>query len=95
MGAAILFAFGILGDLFGIPHKVASALNLNPFDNVIAFFIVLFAMFISGLLIFLFNYNFSFKSQIEKKHLRFKLAFTTAIITIPWTFLLPTQWFYI
>jgi len=94
IGVAILFITGILGGSLGIPHDWLTGINFDPFNHPAAVVIITFAMLISGLFIFLFNYNITFKNQIEEKKLRFKVALTIAIITIPWTFLLPTKWFY-
>lgn len=94
IGAAILFATGILGDMWGVPYELTSAINYDPFSSVFAVLIILFAMFVAGLLIFLFNYLITFKNVLFDAKLRFKVALTIAIITIPWTFLLPTKWFY-
>lgn len=94
VGAAILLAICTTGDLFGLPFEVESAISYDPFRNPTAVIIVVFAMLISALFIFLFNYKITFKNQIADKKLRIKLALTIAIVTIPWTFLLPTKWFY-
>lgn len=93
-GGVILFATGILGDFLGIPYELSSALNFDPFSHPIAVVIILFAILISGHFIFLFNYNITFKKQIADKQLRLKVALTLALVTMPWTFLLPTKWFY-
>ena len=94
IGAGILFGIGITGDSLGLPYEITSAVNFDPFDHPAALAIIVFAMLISGLFIFIFNYYFSFARQIEDKKLRFKTALMVAVITIPWTFLLPTRWFY-
>lgn len=94
IGAAILFVTGILGDSLGIPNKLISGINFDPFSSPAAVCVIAFAMMVSGVLIFLFNYKVTFKQIIEERSLRAKVALTTAIITIPWTFLLPTKWFY-
>ena len=94
IGASILFVIGILGDSIGIPNDVSAGICFDPFRNPATFVIITFAMLVSGLFIFLFNYNIIFKKQIEEKKLRLKMALTIAIITIPWTFLLPTKWLY-
>jgi len=94
IGAAILFTLGILGDYFGLPNDLIAGINYDPFSHPLAVAIIVFSMLVSGVLIFIFNYYFVFKKQIEDKKLRFKVALTIAVITIPWTFLLPTKWFY-
>jgi hypothetical protein len=94
IGAAILFTTGILGDSLGIPYEIYSAINFDPFSNPLALAIIVFAMAVSALLIFLLNYKVTFKKLIADRHMRLKLALAIAIVTMPWTFLLPTKWFY-
>jgi hypothetical protein len=94
MGAAILFLLGILGDRWGLPNDLITGINYDPFSHPVAVIIIIFAMLVSMVFIFLFNYKITFKNQIEEKNLRLKVAITIAIVTIPWTFLLPTKWFY-
>lgn len=92
IGASILFTIISLGQ--GLSYELTSAISYDPFRYLIAFFIIIFAMMVSGFFIFLFNYKYTFNNLISDKTLKFKVAFTIAIITIPWTFLLPTKWFY-
>ena len=94
IGAAILFTTGILGDSLGIPYEIYSAINFDPFSNPVALAIIVFAMAVSALLIFLLNYKVTFKKLIADRHMRLKLALAIALVTMPWTFLLPTKWFY-
>jgi hypothetical protein len=94
IGACCLLGLDIYADLLGIPYEIISAVSYDPFGHPASFAIVAFAMLISGFLIFIFNYRFTFARQIEDKGLRFKTAMTVAVVTIPWTFLIPMRWFY-
>ncbi|WP_050616784.1 hypothetical protein [Bacillus testis] len=94
IGAAIIFVFGMSGFLFGLSNELMSAICYDPFSHPVAVLIICAAMLVSALLIFFFNYACTFKRLIENKKERIKVALTIAIITIPWTFLLPTKWFY-
>ncbi len=94
IGAAVLFGMTLIGDQLGLPYEIMSAVNYDPFSNTAALAVVIAAMLISGLFIFIFNYCFTFARHIEDKRLRFKTALTIAVITIPWTFLLPTRLLY-
>jgi hypothetical protein len=94
IGAAILFALGIWGDYLGVSNEIMSGINYDPFSQPLAVVIIVCSMLISGAFIFIFNYYITFAKQFEDRKLRFKLALTIAIITIPWTFLLPTKLFY-
>lgn len=94
IGAAILFILGILGEYFGLSYELVSAIDFDPFSNPLAVMIIVFAMLVSALFIFLFNYKITFRELIKDNSVRFKVALTIAIVTMPWTFLLPTKWFY-
>jgi hypothetical protein len=94
LGAAILFIIGFWGDFWGMSNELISAVNYDPFSNRWAVAIIIFSMLVSAIFIFLFNYRITFKNEKLEKKIRFKLALTIAIITMPWTFLLPTKWFY-
>lgn len=94
LGAAILFVLGILGDSLGLPSELITGIDYDPFNNPVAVIVIIFAMLVSATLIFVLNFKFTFKKQIGEEKLRFKAAITIAIITMPWTFLLPTKWFY-
>src|SRR5690606_30457775 len=94
IGAAILFILGILGEYFGLSYELVSAIDFDPFSNPLAVMIIVFAMLVSALFIFLFIYKITFRELIKDNSVRFKVALTIAIVTMPWTFLLPTKWFY-
>ena len=93
-GAVILFAVGTLGDIWGMPYEIYSAISYDPFSHPVAAAIVVFAMLVSGVLVFLFNKKVVLNKLIESKTTRLKVAFTIAVVTMPWTFLIPTKWFY-
>lgn len=94
IGGAILFALGICGDIFGLSYELISAICYDPFSYPLAVMIIVGSILVSAVFIFLFNYKFVFNKHIEEERLRFKIAITLAIITAPWTFLIPTKWFY-
>lgn len=94
LGAIILLYTGILGNFLNLPSGVITGINFDPFSNIGALLIVILAMLVSAFFIFIFNYNLTFKKSVEDKKLRFKVAITLAIVTMPWTFLIPTKWFY-
>lgn len=93
MGALILLVSSTMGDYIGLSYEIYSAISYSPFSHPIALIIVIFAMLVSAMFLFLINYRITFK-DIKEKKMRLKVALTIAIITIPWTFLLPTKWFY-
>lgn len=91
IGAVILFLTQMPGT---VKAEWVAAICYDPFSQAAAVVIILFAMLVSALFIFLFNYRISLKKQITDVSLRVKIALAIAIITMPWTFLLPTKWFY-
>lgn len=93
-GAVVMFVTGISGDSLGLPHEITSGVNYDPFSHPGALAIVIFAMLLSGFLVYVFNYYITFARLIENERLRFKTAMTIAVITVPWTFLVPSKWFY-
>nr|WP_315019639.1 hypothetical protein [uncultured Aminipila sp.] len=70
------------------------AIYWNPLDNPYAFLYVSFAITISAILIFIFNYKISFKNVDLNNIEKIKVSLTLAILTAPYTFLLPTEMFY-
>lgn len=94
IGALILLAL-TSGEIpfLKIPNKIEHAVFLNPFENIWGFSIVFACMIIASILIYIFNYNITFKKVIEEKALKVKLSLIFAIATAPWTFLIPTKWF--
>jgi len=94
IGAAILLSCVQFQDFLGISREVINGITLDPFSNILAFTLVFVAVFISGLLILLFNYRFTFRSSIQSELTRWKVAAFTAAVTMPWTFLLPTKLFF-
>ncbi|HHW31506.1 MAG TPA: hypothetical protein GXX20_07535 [Clostridiaceae bacterium] len=93
IGATILFLFGMFGDYFGLPYEMANGINFDPYSYPWAIVIIVLSMLIAAIFIFIFNYKITLREMDDRK-LRFKVAITLAIITMPWTFLLPTKWFY-
>ncbi|MEL7656342.1 MAG: hypothetical protein AAGU75_10600 [Bacillota bacterium] len=86
-GAGILF----LGTM-GSPkwREYLNSISWNPFDNWYAILYVVFATIVSGLLIYILNYKFSFaRLEISKRHKRI-LALALAIFTAPYIFLYPS-----
>ena len=94
IGAALLLAVDIFDSYLQLPYELIKGINYYPFSYPMAAIIILFAMAVSSIFIFILNYKFTFRKQIEEKKLKLKVAITIAIATIPWTFLLPTKWFF-
>ncbi|HEX2946667.1 MAG TPA: hypothetical protein VHT96_12005 [Clostridia bacterium] len=93
IGALMLFIINVSGTGIGLPNEFLTGINFDPFGYPPALFLIVFAMLLAAAFILFFNYRFTFR-QIEDRKLRFKVALTIALVTMPWTFLLPTKWFY-
>lgn len=94
LGAVILFLCTMLEGKIGLSYEITSAISYDPFSQPLAVVIILISMIVSSYFIFLFNYRITLVPAISEDRLRFKVALAIAIITTPWTFILPTKWFY-
>jgi len=92
----VIILFGCIGfqEFLGLSNEVIKGISYDPFSNVLSTILLLMSMIISGLCIILFNYRFTFSNLIEEELPRWKVAAFIGITTLPWTFLLPTKWFY-
>lgn len=89
----LIFAFGMLADIVGAAFLLYM-LFMNsyevfsvPIDSPL---ITIPAVLISAGLIFVFNYFITFKNEDKKMRLIMSLVF--AIVTAPYTFLVPGSW---
>jgi len=94
IGASLLFFCAMAEGRLGLPYEITSAISYNPFHHPAAIAIIVLAMLIVSTFLFFFNYELVFHKLVDNKVVRLKIALTIAIVTIPWTFLLPTEWFY-
>ena len=83
--------FGFLSDILGSIYMTAN-LVLEIIDNPDSPLVTIPGVLIAGLLIFVFNYFFTFRNY--DKNIRFKVALTLAIATAPYTFFVPTRLIY-
>ena len=94
-GMAPLFVFFAVGiKPLKISNEIISAVTIDPLSNIWAFLIIFACMVLASVLIYVFNYRITFKKTIQEKALRAKMSLILAIVTTPWTFLLPIEWFY-
>lgn len=97
VGVAILMSVFLADILFpGLNtfSDIMRAITLNPFENIFAFLWVAFAIFVSGIFIYLLNLKFSFKKFDLELAAEKRLSLLIAIFTAPYIFLLPTMWLY-
>ena len=91
----LVFAFGLLADIVGagllyLAAYLTSIWNLGvAMDSPI---LTIPAMLVSAGLIFVFNYFITFRK--EDKKMRLIISLVLAIVTAPYTFLIPTSWLY-
>ena len=87
-----IFFFGIISDLIGSAYMMLMALVFHLGTMGDELYITLPALIISSVMIFVFNYYITFKGF--EKPIRKKLALTFAVVTAPYTFLVPSSWLY-
>ena len=86
-----IFCFGLLSDLIG-SAILFLFLALELVTRGDELYVTIPAVLLSAAMIFVFNYFVTFKA-IPKEE-RLKLSLTFAVITAPYTFLIPTAWLY-
>ena len=90
-----IYGFGLLADAVGAGLLLLTVWLLGVSNSDLAAdspIITIPAMIVSAALIFVFNYFITFKK--EEKKLRLTLSLVFAIVTAPYTFLVPTTWLY-
>ena len=94
VGAIMLFVTMLILESGEGTNDIISGICYNPFSNMIGLLIVIVAVALAILLIWIFNYYIVFNRLIEDSKIRMKVALTIAIVTMPWTYLIPTEWLY-
>ena len=86
-----VFGFGLLADAIGAAFLfLMMVLEVYNFDNEL--WLAIPAMLLAAGLIFVFNYFVTFRKAAQP--IRLRLALTFAIVTAPYTFLVPSGWLY-
>lgn len=86
-----IFCFGILSDLIGSGYMLLMVvLNVSRMGD--EWYLTVPAILIAAAAIFLLNYFVTFRR--EDKAIRLRMALTFAIVTAPYTFLIPSSWLY-
>lgn len=81
-------------DTFSVLNTMTQGIFRNPFSHILSLLYMLLIITISGLLIYLFNKKFVFNDMdIEQSEMHI-ICLSLAIITAPWTFLLPSSLIY-
>ena len=87
-----IFAFGMLSDLIGATYMLVLMVGFEVGNMGDEPYLTIPALIISAIMIFIFNYFVTFR-KIEQP-LRIKLSLIFAIVTAPYTFLVPSSWLY-
>lgn len=87
-----IFCFGMLSDIIGAAYMIFLMFKFEIGRMGDELYLTIPALIISATLIFVFNYFITFKKS--EKALRFKLAIIFAIVTAPYTFLVPSSLLY-
>ena len=87
-----IFGFGMLSDVIGSAYMILMTLVFQLGVMGDELHITLPALIISAAFIFVFNYFVTFRKA--DRGLRLKLSLILAIVTAPYTFLVPSSWLY-
>lgn len=87
-----IFGFGILSDAIGSAYMLILMFPFQIGRMGDELYLTLPALLISAVCIFLLNYFITFKEC--DRTIRIRLALTFAIVTAPYTFLIPSSWLY-
>ncbi|MBR6742200.1 MAG: hypothetical protein IKM09_02035 [Clostridia bacterium] len=87
-----IYLFGMLSDLIGAGYMLLmiTVFELGKMGDEL--YLTVPALLISAALIFVLNYFVTFKKADKALRLKFSLVF--AIVTAPYTFLVPSSWLY-
>ena len=92
-----IFGFGLLADAIGAGYMLLMLWVFEAGSGGSELLLSLSALVISGVMIFVLNYFFTFDivgTRILDKPLRLKMSLIFAVVTAPYTFLIPTGWLY-
>ena len=97
-GAILLFAlnelmYGLNDDANSFISKAADGLMFNPFSNVLSLIIVIAAIVLSAVCIYKLDKSILVKAGLDIEQAK-QSAKRLAVITAPYLYLIPSQWFY-
>ncbi len=87
-----IYCFGLLSDFIGSAYMLLMVMVFQIGRMGDELYITLPALMISAILIFVFGYFITFR-KADKKH-RVILSLVFAVLTAPYTFLVPSSWLY-
>ena len=87
-----IFGFGILSDIIGSAYMLVLMIVFEMGRMGDELYLTIPALLISAVCIFVLNYFVTFKKC--DRYVRPRLALLFAIVTAPYTFLVPSSWLY-
>lgn len=87
-----IYGFGLLADVIGSVYMLIMMLGFVLGRMGDEWYLTVPAILISAAIIFVMNYFITFRNCDTKE--RFKLALVFALVTAPYTFLVPSGWLY-
>ena len=104
IAAGFLFFWGVgptllMGDLttFGAwwSKNIGEPIMANPFESIFSVLFVLLSIGLGALLIYFFNKNMALRltRSLDVSEIK-RTSLVLALITAPWTMLLPSEWFW-
>lgn len=87
-----IYIFGLLADIIGSAYMLIMAFVFHVGRLGDELYLTVPGLVISAVLIFVFNYFITFK-KIDKTT-RQRLSLILAVVTAPYTFLVPSSWVY-
>ncbi len=87
-----IYLVGMISDIIGSGYMLLLMTVFDVGRMGDELYLTVPALVISSALIFILNYFFTFKKADKPLRLRFSLIF--AVVTAPYTFLIPSSWLY-
>lgn len=87
-----IYLFGMLSDIIGSIYMFLMMFIFKTATTGFELYLTIPGVVISGVMIFIFNYFITFKNIDKKDRLRLSIIF--AVVTAPYTFLIPFNWLY-
>lgn len=87
-----IFGVGILSDLIGAAYMLIMMISLEIGGMGDDWYLTIPGLVISAVCIYFLNYFITFRKCVKQE--RVKLALIFAIVTAPYTFLIPSSWLY-
>lgn len=87
-----IFGFGLLSDFIGAAYMMILMIMFEVGSMGDELYLTIPALVISATFIFIFNYFITFKKIDLSSRLKMSILF--AVVTAPYTFLVPSSWIY-